>query len=228
MAVKFDGLKAVVPTLFASSWGELRDGLATHRQGVNKTDGGLWSPVTYYEGARRGVRGVRFVEALVVDLDGESLDGARLDGLEFFAYSTWSHSFESPHFHLVLPLAEAVPASLWRAVWVELHERLGVVGDPSTKDASRIFFLPQHPFCAGFEFREGRGRFLDADFSFEVDPQRLKFRPSSPVRGVRAGVEMLSEDWWCERIPKPWWADLPDDEKYAAMLARWEELSGVV
>ena len=50
-------------------------------------------------------------------------------------------SSKRPHYHLVLPLAEKVPASLWRVVWQELHDRIGLVGDPQTKDPARIFYL---------------------------------------------------------------------------------------
>ena len=229
MSVKFAGLKATEPQAFASSWVELQASLSVHRGATVKTDGALWSPVSYYEGARRGSRGVQYVEALVVDLDGESLDAAKLDGLEWFAYTTWSHRVDAPHYHLVLPLAERVPASLWRAVWLELHERLGVRGDPATKDCGRIFFMPQHQVGEVFEFRGGSGALLDVEFSWDVvDVPRVHGSKSlHRVFSAGVGLEMLSEDWWNTPVPPPAWVALEGRERYVAMLAQWDELVGV-
>ena len=86
MAVLFKSVKSVYPRRIASDWAGLKELLAFHEENPCKQDGALWSPVEYYPGTTRGNRNVRFVEALVVDMDGDGFDECRLDGLEWFAF----------------------------------------------------------------------------------------------------------------------------------------------
>ena len=222
MAVLFSNVKAIEPKPLASSWDQLRELLSYHEENASKTDGALWSPVEYYPDTTRGNRNVRFIEALVVDMDGESFREARLDGLEWFAYSTYSHRDDDPHYHLVLPLAERVPASLWRAVWQGLHERLNLVGDPQTKDPARLFYLPQHAPGETFEFHEGRGALLDTDFTWDVqgvtNPVSLRNRQVCQPRQPRAGIEVLSAAFWNAPSDISRWDGLTGKSLYSAML----------
>jgi len=216
MAVWFSSVKAVQPQPLASSWSQLKELLMFHEENEVKSAGALWSPVTYYENTTRGNRNVRFVESLVVDLDGSSFESARLDGLEWFAYSTYSHRLDDPHYHLVLPLAERVPAGLWRAVWLEMVERLNLPADPQTKDPARLFYLPQHAPDTPFEFHEGSGVLLDTSFDWdEVHSSQPVVNRARNPRRVRAGAEMLSEAWWAAGNDKRW-ADLQGVELYRA------------
>lgn len=205
MAVLFKSVKSVYPRRIASDWAGLKELLAFHEENPCKQDGALWSPVEYYSGTTRGNKNVRFVEALVVDMDGDGFDECRLDGLEWFAYSTYSHRLDDPHYHLVLPLAERVPAGLWRVVWQELVDRLRLPADPATKDPARLFYLPQHAPDQPFEFHEGSGRLLDVDWDWDVlgEPFELpNGRRASKSRSVRLpagdGLEFAvsSDDWW--------------------------------
>jgi hypothetical protein len=155
-------------------------------------------------------------------MDGEAFDEARLDGLEWFAYSTYSHRLDDPHYHLVLPLAEKVPASLWRVVWQELHERINLRGDEATKDPARIFYLPQHAPDQPFEFHEGHGVLLDSSFRLDVEPVINPVSPRSKQvrqpRALRAGAEILSEAWWNEPVDISRWDGLSEKALYSAML----------
>jgi hypothetical protein len=155
-------------------------------------------------------------------MDGEAFDHAHLEGLEWFAYSTYSHRLDDPHYHLVLPLAEKVPASLWRVVWQELHDRIGLVGDPQTKDPARIFYLPQHASDQPFEFHEGHGELLDSSLRLDVEPVINPVSPRSKQvrqpRQRRAGSEVLSEDWWNEPVDISRWDGLSGKALYSAML----------
>jgi len=198
MVVYFDSVKSVQPKPFATNWDDLKERLMHHEENAHKSDGALWSPVEYYPGRTRGNTAIRFIEALVVDMDGESFANANLDGFEYLAYSTYSHRLDDPHYHLVLPLAERVPAGLWRAVWAELHERLNLQGDPATKDAARIFYLPQHAPDQPWEFHEQSGAFIDTDFQYEParNPTPSSPRQSAQPRRKRTvGVEM-NDAWW--------------------------------
>jgi putative DNA primase/helicase len=227
MAVLFANTKSIYPKRFASSWEQLKELLSLHEENPVKAAGALWSPVEYDAGTSRGNRNVRFVEALVVDMDGEAFDHARLDGLEWFAYSTYSHRLDDPHYHLVLPLAHKVPALLWRAVWAELHDRIGLVGDPQTKDPARIFYLPQHAPDQPFEFHEGHGVLLDSSFRLDVEPVVNPVSPrSKQVRQPRSMAvrnDVFSDAWWNEPT-EPRWPGLTGKELYSAMLADFNAL----
>lgn len=222
MAVLFANTKSIYPKRFASSWEQLKELLSFHEENAVKDAGALWSPVEYDQGTTRGNRNVRFVEALVVDMDGEAFDHARLDGLEWFAYSTYSHRLDDPHYHLVLPLAEKVPASLWRVVWAELHDRIGLVGDAQTKDPARIFYLPQHAPDQPFKFHEGHGALLDSSFRLDVEPVINPVSPRSKQvrqpRPRRAGSEILSDAWWDAPVDISRWNGLSGRALYSAML----------
>ena len=221
MAVLFKNVKSIYPKPLASSWDDLKELLSFHEENPVKQAGSLWSPVEYDAGTTRGNRNVRFVEALVVDMDSEAFDNAQLDGLEWFAYSTYSHRLDDPHYHLVLPLAEKVPASLWRVVWAELHERIGLVGDPQTKDPARIFYLPQHAPDQPFEFHEGHGALLDSSFILDVqvasNPVASRAKQTRQPRQRRVEPEFLSEAWWVAPV-EPRWPGLTGKELYSAAL----------
>jgi putative DNA primase/helicase len=228
MAVLFKDVKSIYPKPLASSWDDLKELLSFHEENPEKQAGSLWSPVEYDAGTTRGNRNVRFVEALVVDMDSEAFDNARLDGLEWFAYSTYSHRLDDPHYHLVLPLAEKVPASLWRVMWAELHDRIGLVGDPQTKDAARIFYLPQHAPDQPFEFHEGHGALLDSSFTLDVqvasDPVSPRVKQARQPRQRRAGVEVMSEAWWNAPVDISRWDGLSGKDLYSAMLKEFRAL----
>jgi hypothetical protein len=230
MAVYFASVKATQPKPLAGTWAELKALLQHHEENPNKTDGALWSPIEYYPGSKRGNKGVRFIEALVVDMDGEAFDNAKLDGLEWFAYSTYSHRNEDPHYHLVLPLAERVPAGLWRAVWLGLHERLQLQGDPQTKDPARLFYLPQHAPDQPYEFHEGHGALLDADFNWETEHRvhPTQIRTARQPRQRQQQCVMLSEEWWNSSTGTNRWSELNGKAKYQAMLDEFTALMNSV
>ena len=119
-------------------------------------------------------------------------------------------------------LAEKVPASLWRVVWSELHDRIGLVGDPQTKDPARIFYLPQHAPDQPFEFHEGHGQLLDSSFRLDVEPVVNPVSPRSKQvrqpRQRRAGSEVLDEAWWNAPVDISRWGGLSGKALYSAML----------
>ena len=232
MVVYFDSVKSVQPKPFASNWEDLKERLMHHEENTNKSDGALWSPVEYHQGRTRGNTAVRFIEALVVDMDGESFANANLDGFEYLAYSTYSHRLDDPHYHLVLPLAERVPAGLWRAVWGELHERLNLQGDPATKDPARIFYLPQHAPDQPFEFHEQSGKFIDTNFQYEPasNPTPASPRQSAQPRRKRTVRFEMDDAWWDAGKPMTQyshleghalWKTMADD--FRVMLAEYRE-----
>ena len=219
MVVYFHSVKSIQPKPFASNWDDLKERLMHHEENANKSDGVLWSPVEYYQGRTRGNTAVRFIEALVVDMDGESFANANLDGYEYLAYSTYSHRLDDPHYHLVLPLAERVPAGLWRSVWAELHERLNLQGDPATKDPARIFYLPQHAPDQPWEFHEQSGTFIDTDFIYEPAPNPTPASPRQSAQPRRKRVVHVEMDdaWWDAGKPSTRYAHLEGQAVWKAM-----------
>jgi putative DNA primase/helicase len=219
MVVYFDSVKSVQPKPFATNWVDLKERLMHHEENAHKSDGALWSPVEYYQGRTRGNTAVRFIEALVVDMDGESFANADLDGYEYLAYSTYSHRLDDPHYHLVLPLAEHVPAGLWRAIWGELHQRLNLQGDPATKDPARIFYLPQHAPDQPFEFHEQSGKFIDTNFQYEpaTNPTPTSPRQSAQPRRKRTVRVEMDDAWWDAGEPSTRYAHLEGQAMWKAM-----------
>ena len=198
-AVKFRDVKCNQPKPFAISWCGLSALLEASVANSDKTNRELWSPVIYYPNTTRANRNVQAVTCLVVDMDGEAFDHARLDGLEYLAYTTWSHTPEDQHWHLVLPLAYPVPADRWHEVWTSLHERINVVGDPQTKDPARIFYRPQHQPLITPDIKIGYGEFLDPQVPEHFvaravrrpNPRAVQSQPSS-------NSHYRPESWWNE------------------------------
>jgi len=201
-AVMFESIRHNRPHQMAGSWAQLSCRLCIRRQSHNKEDRALWSPVIYQPGTTRGNRNVIAVTCLVVDMDGEAFDHARLDGLEWLAYTTWSHRPNDEHWHLVLPLRHAVPVEYWDRVWLSLHQRLNVVGDPATKDPARIFYLPQYAPGQTPDRKMGHGERLDAHLDKRFDPKTVhmgSFWPSPRAeRTRRNSAYWRNEDWWNE------------------------------
>jgi hypothetical protein len=196
-AVQFANVKTVKPARFAISWIGLEMLLSMTEKNADKTNRALWSPVEYYHLSTRGNQNVKHVTCLVVDMDGESFDYAKLDGLEYVAYTTWSHEPGDEHWHLVLPLARPVPGHLWGEVWSQLHERINVVGDPQTKDPARMFYMPQYRPGVSPQFRSQRGRFLDPDLP-DVLYVRPQARRNPRTFGSAKKHYWQDEAWWNE------------------------------
>jgi hypothetical protein len=224
MAVKFSSVRSVTPIPFAESWDELRIALSDHREVESKMVGELWSPANYLPNTTRGSVNVESVSYFVADLDGESLSsvGAVAQNYAHCAYSTWSHTVSSPHFHLVFPLACPVPVSEWWDVWSGLHEHLGIEGDPATKDPARIYFLPQHPIGAPFHYSSHDGDLLDP-LAHRVKTHRaVRTRVLSGSR--RVAVPVLDPKWWDAPVDLSQYDGMTQAEIHKDMQRKWAAL----
>ena len=215
-AVRFDYVKSVIPKPFAEGWPQLWSRLCVRKETKRKDQRGLWSPVIYKPGGTRGNRNVDAVTCLVVDMDGESFDYAKLDGLEWFAYTTWSHRPDDEHWHLVLPLKDPVPVEMWSSVWARLHERINVVGDPATKDPARIFYLPQYPVGKfGWSARRfGEGERLDAGTNGMFVPTE-----AGSISSPRAAQSRRRKEVHPAANPS-WWDAPSETNRYEGMTER--------
>ena len=224
-AVKFRHIKDNEPHKFAISWNGLSALLQISVANENKTRRELWSPVTYLPNTTRGNRNVDQVTCLVVDMDGEAFDHARLDGLEYLAYTTWSHTPENQHWHLVLPLKYPVPADRWHEVWTHLHERINVVGDPQTKDPARIFYRPQHKPLTTPDIKIGFGEYLDPQVPerFVANAVRRPNPRATQTRNYR-NDHQRPESWWNEPQDLSRFDGLTKPQIAALLLAEFREL----
>ena len=57
-------------------------------------------------------------------------------------YSTASSTKEHPKFRIVFPLSIHLPADKIKHFWFALNKELGDIGDPQTKDLSRMYYVP--------------------------------------------------------------------------------------
>ena len=184
-AVKWNSVKDNSPKPYAESWPELLSLLSHHAVRTDKYKGHLYSAVTYVDGASRGNKNVLAVNAFVADLDGEALADTLeiLNGYEYITYTTHSHSTDSQHWHIVIPFSQPVPSHEWFSVWKQMHELLGIEGDPQTSDPARIFFAPQHAPAADWDMIIGEGILMDAPSVRYSDRPVVHSTPrtSSPV-----------------------------------------------
>lgn len=226
--VGFPSVKSIHPEVIASSWMNFVAMLTNHRESAQKSDGGLYSPVAYREYSTRGNRNVSHIWALVADLDGEAYDSNKFGSYVHCAYTTWSHRDSSPHWHVVIPFDQAVPADHWDTVWCETHNRLNLVGDPATKDPARIFYLPQHEAGQPFSVRHSGWRFLDPTITDIAAPTRTFNTPTirTKVRH-RSGSSfsyLLDEKWWDRPIDLSQYDGMSQGEIHQSMKDEWAEL----
>jgi len=226
--VGFPSVKSVYPKTIAESWMQFASMLGKHEEHEKKSDGSLYSPVTYREYTTRGNRNVSHIWALVADLDGEAFENCDIGSYIHFAYTTWSHREDNPHWHVVIPFEQAVPVDNWEEVWHETHQRLRLKGDPATKDPARIFYLPQHEAGQPFRTHHSGWRFIDPTITDIAAPTRTFNTPNiRSTRQTRSGK-------WARIVQDPKWWDAPVDlsqydgmtqqEIHRDMQREWAEL----
>lgn len=189
----FDRKADNVPKVGVTTWSNLRKKLSKHIQRAEK-DEALWSPAEFRKGGKRQKSDVLTVCAFVLDIDG-GLDPADFcahwDSLDltYVLHSTHSSSPDHPKWRAVFPLEDPVDASEWPVVWEKLNEHLGLgLGDPSCRDASRMYYLPAHP--------EGQVPFVFSHDGEMLDPDGFADLPKSdPERARLNGSGRPGDDY---------------------------------
>ena len=117
-------------------------------QPVNsKQDAQLISPAIYEVGTTRSNRNVvewgKWAAVDVDDYKGWLHDILhRFDDTNSCVYSTASSTPEQPKFRIVFDLDRRVNNEELRHFWYALNRFLGELGDPQTKDSSRMYYIP--------------------------------------------------------------------------------------
>lgn len=142
----------VQPRSYEVTWDELAEALLGHRVYASKHEAWLWSPTLYREGATRGREGIQAITLLVADIDDGTTpvqlhEWLQAAGTAYLIASTWSHTLETPHLRVIIPLLLPIPATEYSDVWRRANQHVFRSHiDPSTKDASRLYYAPGCPF----------------------------------------------------------------------------------
>ncbi|NDC91284.1 MAG: hypothetical protein EB089_05440 [Acidimicrobiia bacterium] len=211
-AVKFDDLKTIRPKQFAISWVAAHDQRAERRQDETRplVTGRVLPPVD----ARESQRQERDVS--------RRRHGRRIIRLR------QTHQPDNEHWHLVLPLAKPVPGHMWSEVWVQLLERINVVGDPQTKDPARIFYRPQHRPGMTPGFKQQHGAFLDPGDLSQFRSMHAFRSPKTVTRQKtyesRRVAEILDERWWTDPQDLSRFNGMTQTEIAQSLLVEFREL----
>ena len=201
------------------SWPELPDDLLEHTERASK-GGPLWSPVTLIPGSMiRKNENVAAVTALVFDFDHREPQWGLLEGLDYFAYTTWAHHADDagctrpdcPHWRVAILLARPVPRPAWPAFWERARFWLAPDADESCRDESRAYYPPICKPAAPRRTRRGQGVPLDPDSLRPVPPDPKSFGPirapatDGSTDGERPGDRFARETDWAEILGPPGW-----------------------
>ena len=136
------------------------------KKGERKNGSPLITPATYDGGTTRANRNV-ISWASWVALDIDEYDSTFEETIEtfkghrFVCYSSASSSKEKPKFRIVFPLTQEVKADQIKHLWFALNKEYNSLGDPQTKDLSRMYYVPaQYPNAYNFIFTH-EGPLLD-------------------------------------------------------------------
>lgn len=172
--------------VMTESWGEWVKMLTTHvvrgtpedtndKKALDNAKNGLCIVLGKIpKGKDRGKKNVTEMHALGVDIDNtpdEKVEAIieKLQGWEFVLYTTHKHGSEIAkglgRYRLIIPLAEPVAGDpkQWSVVWSRLNMLVDGINDPSTKDASRLNYLPStfdESLAQAFHFE---GKWISAD-----------------------------------------------------------------
>ena len=137
---------------------------------ASKSSSPLISPATYNEGEKRKNDSVLSWSWAALDVDDHTIDSKGLEEelykrfghYYYVCYSTASSRTEYPKFRLVFPLKYPVYAKNIRHFWYALNTEFSGLGDPQTKDLSRMYYVPgQYLGAYNFIFTNKKGRFIN-------------------------------------------------------------------
>ena len=129
----------------------------------------LISPAVFNKGDTRNnenVQGWGAWAAIDVDNYETSFDTALklFAPCRFVCYSSASSTKQKPKFRVILPLSRYVEQKQIRHLWFSLNTEFNSLGDPQTKDLSRMYYVPaQYPNAFNFIVSNRRSPILDVD-----------------------------------------------------------------
>jgi len=105
-----------------------------------------------------------------VAMDVDEYSGSFQDAAAVFGpyahvcYSSASSTVEKTKFRVILPMTRHVEASKIRHLWYACNKEFNSLGDPQTKDLSRMYYVPaQYPNSNNFIYSGSSNTLLDPD-----------------------------------------------------------------
>lgn len=130
----------------------------------NKKAAQLVTPAVYKPGATRANANVDcWAGWAAVDVDENTNEIMKnlTNEYHYVCYSTASSTRENPKFRLVFPLTANVPADKIKHFWFALNKELNDIGDPQTKDLSRMYYIPAKYDNAYNFINTNKGKVMD-------------------------------------------------------------------
>lgn len=162
---KFNGLSDKVPKQSSVTWKQICEDFSFHKKVYEKNDAHCWSPVNYKADDRRKKENVVGISMAVIDIDdGEPVESLieQIKGYTYLAHSSYSHTEEKPKYRAILPFDKPIDAAEWAEAWLRINAWLGGINDTSTKDSSRLYFVPSCPLDSTNHFvKTGNGKLLN-------------------------------------------------------------------
>lgn len=169
----------------------------------------------------KGERNIKFIDRVfglagdIDNTDGTPLTAddiaAKLAGLRFLIYSTFSHTPDAPRWRFMVPFSRAATREEAERAWDYMQEKFNGALDDSKRPPSHLFYTPACPKDAAgdFIFREGDGAPFDVD---ALPPPKPKPNPTRAAK-LRARAEAYARgpvDW--ERVRDAVFK-IPSDER---------------
>lgn len=200
----FSGCRDNSPKQSKMDWHEFCRRFGVHTVRDHK-DGAAWSPASFGTGQPRRNEFVEALDFAVIDIDDNGVQPNEIEdrfkGFAYLLHSSYGHTNTTCKFRMILPFAEPVLANDWPIVWARINAMVDGHNDPSTKDASRLYYMPSCPVGSSFSFvREGKGRYLsmsDLPSDVTVPENRQQLFPhsvSTTKLAVIEGIESSGPD----------------------------------
>jgi len=128
------------------------------KKGERKNGSALITPATYENGTTRANVNVKSWAGWVA-IDVDEYEGTFDDAIktfksfQFLCYSSASSTLEKPKFRIIFPLTKHVGSDKIKHLWFAVNKEFNSLGDPQTKDLSRMYYIPaQYPNANNFIF----------------------------------------------------------------------------
>lgn len=152
------------------------------KKGEYRVGSPLISPATFKEGeTRKNANVVSWGGWAALDVDdySDSFQDTlkRFDAVRTIIYSSASSTLERPKFRVVFPLTCEIPSEHIKHFWFALNSEYNSLGDPQTKDLSRMYYVPAtYPDAYHFIYSNREAPMLDA---YELMSRHDYTQPSS-------------------------------------------------
>lgn len=128
------------------------------KKGERKNGSALITPAVYEKHTTRANANVKAWAGWVA-IDVDEYEGTFEETIKtfetnrFVCYSSASSTKEKPKFRIVFPLTKHVESHKIKHLWFAVNQEFNSLGDPQTKDLSRMYYVPaQYPNAYNFIF----------------------------------------------------------------------------